>query len=227
MAAVPGGSVKALPLRTAASTENWQERQPSLKPESGKAHSLLQFFEMTVARPTRHRDGVTLIETVVAAALVGAFFATIFEINAVCLRYINASKQAVAAVQGVQDRIEGLRNLVFTDLTSPAYMMNAQATPAPAGPRPVSLVYPSNSSDLASEVTEEVTVSAYPSGSPSITYTRSPGAAIYPTASPNTAGDFSSTTLVKVKVKYTWNATFTQRQQSEDAETLIAAGTKK
>ena len=82
-------------------------------------------------------------------------------------------------------------------------------------------------SDLASDATEEVTVSAYPSGSPSITYTRPPGAAVYPSASPNTAGDFSSTTLVKVKVKYTWNATFAQRQQSEEAETLIAAGTKK
>ena len=182
---------------------------------------------MTVARPTRHQDGVTLIETVVAAALVGAFFAAIFEINAVCLRYIDASKEAVAAVQGVQDRIEGLRNLAFTDLTSSAYMMNAQATPAPSGPRPVSLVYPSNSSDLASDATEEVTVSAYPGGSPSITYTRPPGAAGYPSASPNAAGDFSSTTLVKVNVKYTWNATFAQRQQSEEAETLIAAGTKK
>ena len=185
------------------------------------------FLKMTVARPTRHQDGVTLIETVVATALVGAFFAAIFEINAVCLRYVDASKEAVAAVQGVQDRIEGLRNLAFTDLTSPAYMMTAQATPAPSGPRPVSLVYPSNSSDLASDATEEVTVSAYPSGSPSITYTRPPGAAVYPSASPNAAGDFSSTTLVKVKVKYIWNTTFAQRQQSEEAETLIAAGTKK
>jgi prepilin-type N-terminal cleavage/methylation domain-containing protein len=182
---------------------------------------------MTVARPTRHQDGVTLIETLVAITLVGTFFAAIFEINAVCLRYIDASKEAVAAVQGVQDRIEGLRNLAFNDLTSPAYMMSAQATPAPSGPRPVSLVYPSNSSDLASEVTEEVTVSAYPSGSPSITYTRTPGAAVYPSASPNTTGDFSTTTLVRVTVKYTWNATFSQRQQSEEAETLISAGTKK
>src|SRR5262249_8100483 len=119
------------------------------------------------------------------------------------------------------------RNLAFTDLTSPAYMMNAQATPAPAGPRPVSLVYPSNSSDLASDVTEEVTVSAYPGGSPSITYTRSPGAVVSPSASPNTAGDFSSTTLVKVKVKYTWTATLGDRPHSEETETLIAAGTKK
>ena len=44
------------------------------------------------------------------------FFAAIFEVNAICLRYIDASKEAVAAVHGVQDRMEGLRNLAFTDL---------------------------------------------------------------------------------------------------------------
>jgi hypothetical protein len=182
---------------------------------------------MILARPTRHQAGVTLVEIAVAATLVGAFFAAIFEVNAICLRYIDASKEAVAAVQGVQDRIEGLRNLAFTDLTSPIYLMSAQATPSPSGPRAVSLVYPSNSSALAARVMEEVTVSAYPGGSPSITYTRLPGAAVYPSASPNTTADFSSTTLVKVKVKYTWNATFAQRQQQEEAETLVAAGTKK
>src|SRR6476646_5586969 len=145
---------------------------------------------MTLARPTQFQAGSTLAETLVAATLVGAFFVTIFEVNAVCLRYIDASKECVAAVQGVQDRIEGLRNLAFSDLISPSYMMNSQPTPAPSGPRPVSLVYPSNSSDLAARVTEEVTVSAYPSGSPSITYTRLPGVAVSPSASPNTTGDF-------------------------------------
>jgi Tfp pilus assembly protein PilV len=182
---------------------------------------------MVIARPTRHQDGVTLVETLVAVVLVGAFFETIFEVNAVCLRYIEASKEAVAAVQGVQDRIEGLRNLCFTNLTSSTYMMNPQPTPSPSGPRPVSLVYPSNSSDLAARVTEEVTVSAYPSGSPSITYNRAPGAAVYPNASPNATGDFSSVTLVRVKVRYTWNSAVGGRQQNEETETLIAAGTKK
>jgi len=190
---------------------------------------------MVLARLTRLQAGATLAETLVAATLVGAFFVTIFEVNAVCLRYIDASKECVAAVQGVQDRVEGLRNLAFTDLISPAYMMNPQPTPSgsPSGPRPMSLVYPSNSSDLATRVTEEVTVSGYPSGTPlpggtpTITYTHSPGAAVYPNASPATAPDFSSTTMVKVKVKYTWTATFGRRQRSEETETLIAAGTKK
>jgi hypothetical protein len=194
---------------------------------------------MILARPTHLQAGTTLVETLVAATLVAAFFVTIFEVNAVCLRYIDASKECVAAVQGVQDRVEGLRNLDFSSLTSPTYMMNPQPTPVgtPPGPRPMSLVYPSNASDLAARVEEWVTVCALPSaspypsplpcGSPSITYYRPPGAAVYPSAAPDTNGDFSNTTLVKVKVKYTWNATLGGRQQSEETETLIAAGTKK
>src|SRR4029078_8980531 len=117
--------------------------------------------KMILARPTQFQAGSTLAETLVAATLVGAFFVTIFEVNAIWLRYLDASKECVAAVQGVQDRIEGLRNLAFSDLVSPSYMMNPQPTPsgAPPGPRPMSVVYPSNSSDLAARVTEEVTVS--------------------------------------------------------------------
>jgi hypothetical protein len=188
---------------------------------------------MTLPCAACREAGVTLVETLVAATIVAAFFVAIFEVNAFCLRYIDASKECVAAVQGVQDRVEGLRNLDFSSLISPTYLMNAQPTPSPTGPRPMSLVYPSNSSDLAARVTEEVTVSGYPSGTPLpggtpvIVYTRAPGAAVYPSASPNTSVDFSTTTMVKVKVKYTWTATLGARQQAEETETLISAGTKK
>jgi hypothetical protein len=183
----------------------------------------------------RREAGTTLVEVLVAATLVAGFFVTIFEVNAFCLRYIDASKECVSAVQGVQDRIEGLRNLDFANLISPTYMVTAQPTPAgtPAGPRPVSLYYPSNPSDFASKVTEVVTVSGYPSGTPlpggtpSITYTRTPGGAVTPTYSPSPAPDFSSVTMVKVKVQYSWNAVLGRRQQSEETETLISAGTKK
>ncbi len=188
---------------------------------------------MTPSRSASSGSGATLVETLVAAILVACFFLTVFEVNALCLRYIDASKECVAAVQGVQDRIEGLRNLDFANLVSPAYLMNPQPTPAPSGVRPVSLVYPSNSSDFAAKVTEEVTVSGYPSGTPlpggtpMIVYTRAPGAAAYPSASPNVTVDFSGMTMVKVRVKYTWNATLGRRAQSEETETLISAGTKK
>jgi hypothetical protein len=188
---------------------------------------------MTLPCPTSREAGSTLVEVLVAATIVAAFFVSIFEMNAVCLRYIDASKETVASVQGVQDRVEGLRNLDFNSLISSAYMMNPQPTPSPSGPRPMSLFYPSNSSDLAARVTEEVTVSGYPSGTPLpgatpiIVYTRAPGAAVTPAPSPNASVDFSGMTMVRVKVKYTWNATLGGRAQSEETETLISAGTKK
>jgi Tfp pilus assembly protein PilV len=170
--------------------------------------------------------GTTLTEVLVAAAIVGVFFISIFEVNAVCLRYVQASKESVGAIQGVQDRLEGLRNLSFDNLISTSYMTAAQPTPAPSGAVPVSLYYPSNTSDLAARVTETVTVSAYPSGNPTVTYTRNPGSGVTPTASPASV-DFSTSTLVKVDVTYSWNMTLGGRARTAGASTILSSGTKK
>lgn len=181
---------------------------------------------MALRTSTRSKSGTTLVETLVAIALIGAFFSTIFQVTAVCLRYIDSSKESVAALQGVQDRVEGLRNLSFANLTSPSYLITAQPTPSPSGPPPVSLYYPSNLSDFAARVTETVKLSGYPTGSPTITFTRAPGARVTPTYAPSSV-DFSSTTLVKLNVTYTWTTTFGGRSESEQTETIISAGTKK
>src|SRR3712207_6682183 len=94
-------------------------------------------------------SGTTMPELLVTALLVGTFFASIFEVNAVCLRYINASKENIAAVETVQDRMEKLRSLSFTDLISPTAM---KATSPAAS---VILVNPPNASDFGSRVSEE------------------------------------------------------------------------
>ncbi len=76
----------------------------------------------------------TLPEVLIAVVLVATFFASIFELNAVCLRCIDASKESLAAVQSVQDRSEVLRNLAFSDLTNTSFvqnLMNTSANPAP------------------------------------------------------------------------------------------------
>src|ERR1700750_1508267 len=72
--------------------------------------------------------GTTLAETLVGVFLLVAFFASIFELNAVCLRYIDATKETVAALQSVQDRAEMLRNLAFTDLTKTTAVQTLMAT---------------------------------------------------------------------------------------------------
>src|SRR2546428_382628 len=70
-------------------------------------------------------------------------------IKPVCLRYIDASKESVAALQGVQDRIEALRNLAFTDMTNATFVQNLMVNPA-------------NGSDFTkTKPTEVVTIKAY------------------------------------------------------------------
>jgi hypothetical protein len=95
----------------------------------------------------RHSVGTILVETLVAVLLATAFFATIFELNAVCLRYIQASKESVAALQGVQDRLEALRNLTFRDLTSADVANNPNCVPN-------LMQNPANGSELTRELTE-------------------------------------------------------------------------
>ena len=166
---------------------------------------------MQLAQTRRTQTGFTLAEVLVATVLVAVFFAGIFEVNAVCLRYISASKETVGAIEGVQDRLEQLRNLHFTSLTTTATMKAQLATAA-------------NISPLARKATETVTISQYPSGAPAITYTRSANGTV--TSNPANV-DFGSTKLVRVDVAYQWQATFGGRALNQQVSTVISAGLKK
>jgi CheY-specific phosphatase CheX len=164
----------------------------------------------------RPQSGTTLVETAVAATLIAVFFATIFELNAVCLRYINASKESVAALQGVQDRIEALRNLAFTDLTNATFVQNLMINPA-------------DGSDFAkTKVTEVVTIKNYNTATKSavsgtgFTITRPAGAIVTPSITPLS----SLADVVLLKVTYTWSM-LGGRSGSEQTETIISSGTKK
>ena len=97
----------------------------------------------------RHPSGTTFSEVLIAILLLAFFFVSIFELNAICLRYIDASKESVAASQMVQDRSEALRNLAFIDLTSAPYLQGLLASPA-------------NGSDFAKSIMEVVKISQYP-----------------------------------------------------------------
>ena len=157
------------------------------------------------------RAGFTLPEVVVATALVAVFLSSIFEINALCLRYISASKENVGAIEAVNDRLERLRNADFSTLTSVSSMKSLLATAA-------------NSSPLANRAVETITVRDYTSGVPTITYTRSANGAV---ASVPSTADFSNSTLVQVDVTNQWPATFANRTTTAQTSTVISAGTKK
>lgn len=149
----------------------------------------------------------------VAVLLLAGFFATIFEVNAVCLRYIDATKETMAAFETIQDRGETLRSLSFTDLTNSTYVSNLLSTTA-------------NASDFAKNVTETITINDYNTGTDTATFVRSAGATVTPTASSSGATPGSSGVVV-VNVKVDWAMTLGRRSRTESTSFIVADGTKK
>jgi hypothetical protein len=196
---------------------------------------------MTLSRFPSSQAGTTLVETLVTASIIAAFFGAIFQMNAFCLRYINAGKENVAALQGVQSRLETLRNLMFddrngnTELNNATYLQAVLTVPADA-PYPCinNTTDPNynacdpniNSSDFVkNKVTETVTLSDFSNGRVIVTYTRLPGANVTPTYTPSNP-NFNNVTVIKANVMFSWTTTF-GRTMSEQTETIISAGNKK
>jgi prepilin-type N-terminal cleavage/methylation domain-containing protein len=161
-------------------------------------------------RSIQYQAGMTLAEILIAVLLLGIFCASIFELNAVCLRYIDSSKESVAALQSVHDRCEVLRNLAFTDLTNASYVQSLLATPA-------------NASDFRKKATEVVKISAYPVPNGVTQFTRAPAGTV---TNDSTASDLGNT-LVQIDVSTSWNMTFGGRPRSEQTSTIISNGSKK
>lgn len=154
--------------------------------------------------------GTTMPEVLIAAMLLAVFFASIFELNAVCLRYIDASKESVASLQLVQDRSETLRNLAFTDLTSASYVQSLLAAPA-------------NASEFTKKATEVVRISAYPTANGVTQFTRSSNGNVTINSNATSLGS----TLVQVDVSASWMMTLGSRARSEQMTSIISNGTKK
>ncbi|MFL6521490.1 MAG: hypothetical protein ACJ8NS_14815 [Chthoniobacterales bacterium] len=162
-------------------------------------------------RPSKLRfRGTTLTETMVGLLLLAAFFASIFELNAVCLRYIDATKESVAALQNLQDRAEMLRNLAFADLTNPATVRTLLATAPNAAP-------------FAQKATEVVKISAFPTPNGVTQFTRTPTGTV---TTDSTATDLGRQ-LVKVDVSVAWRMTLGGRSRTEQTTTIISNGSKK
>src|SRR5207253_7943641 len=113
----------------------------------------------------RRRAAMTLPEVLIALLLLGLFLPSVFAINSVCLRLVNATKESTAALQSVHDRCETVRNLAFTDLTSASYVQNLMVTAA-------------NASNFCKNATEVVTISAYPVATGVSRFTRSPNGSV-------------------------------------------------
>jgi hypothetical protein len=160
--------------------------------------------------PKTRLSGTTLVEVLVAASLLATFFASLFEANALCLRFIAASKQSVGAIEAVQARAEVFRNSAFSDLTTTSYVQNLLGTAA-------------NTSDFVKVATEVVKISAYPTANGVTQMTRATNG----TVSLNSTATSLGSTLVKVDISQSWTAVLGGRQRTEQTSLIISNGTKK
>ena len=151
-----------------------------------------------------------MVELMIAALLIVAFFAAIFEVNAVCLRYVSAGKESLAAIADVNDRLETLRNLSFPDLATSSVVSALLANPA-------------NSSTFSSRVGEVVKISAYPTPNGVSQFTRTANGQVTVDSVATSLGS----SLLRIDVSCSWSSVFGGRQRSEQVTTIVSNGTKK
>ena len=177
--------------------------------------------------PKCHTSGTTLVEILVATLLLASFFASLFEANAVCLRFIAASKQSVGAIEAVQARAEVFRNLAFSDLISAStanpgklatgYVQNSVLK------NPDGSANRANASDFVKSATEVVKISAYPTANGVTQMTR----AMNGTVNLDSTATSLGSTLVKVDISQSWTGVLGGRQRTEQTSLIISNGTKK
>ena len=189
-------------------------RETALAGTRKSAHDMLTFMVIInggMKKPSKPSfAGATLPETMVGLLLLATFFASIFELNAVCLRYIDATKESVAALQHVQDRAEMLRNLAFTDLVDRSAVGTLMATAPNAAP-------------FGQKATEVVKISAFPTPNGVTQFTRTPNGTV---TTDSVATDLGKE-LVKVEVQVTWTMTLGGRSRTEQTTNILSNGSKK
>jgi hypothetical protein len=160
--------------------------------------------------PKCRTSGTTLVEILIATVLLASFFASLFEANALCLRFISASKQGIAGIAAVQDRMEVLRNSDFTSLTTTSYVQGLLGSPA-------------NASEYIPSMTETVKLAAYPAANGTTQITRHTDGSVTVDSTAASLG----TSLVKVDVSESWTTVFNGRSRTEQSSTVISNGSKK
>ena len=149
----------------------------------------------------------TLVENAFALAIAGLFFVGLYALNTQCLYMVNSGREAAAAEQSAQDRLEQLRNCTWTQLTDASYLRDNVLNASTTGARNLD------------SVTETVTLNAYPTAlSPAITVVRSGGTASVTSSNASVA----NSDIVRVDLTLAWRAGPGGRSRTQAMTTLIA-----
>ena len=152
------------------------------------------------------KGGFTYIEAMIAVAIVAIFFGALYALNAQALSVLNAGRQAAAAGQSLQDRLEQFRSCTWDQVTDASYIQNNIL----------------NSSTISgyniSGSTETVTLNAYPTATTPTIVVWQNGAA---STTPGSNTSLVNGDMVKIEVALTWGP-IGARQRTQSMSSVIA-----
>ena len=150
--------------------------------------------------------GFTYVEAMIAVAIVAVFFGALYALDANCLYLLSSGRQAAAAAQSLQDRIEQFRGCSWTQLTDASYIKN-------------NIMNTSTTSGYnIGGSTETVTLNTYPVATAPTKIVRTNGAA----TTISTNSNLVNTDLVRIDVALSWTSNVGKRARSQSVSSLIA-----
>lgn len=105
---------------------------------------------MKLSRKFHSRAGFTLVDAMVALMVVVTSFIGVYALGGQCAYLLSSGKELTSAQQVLQDRIEQLRNLNWTQVTDSNYLANNVLNQA------------RQNGGYLTDLTETVTIYAYP-----------------------------------------------------------------
>jgi hypothetical protein len=152
-----------------------------------------------------------IVEALAAAMIIGLFMGGLFQMNALNLRTMRAGKETVAASLVLQERLDQVRNTTWANASQSAYLRTILNSPAA-------------SASVLPQLTEQITVSAYPATSPMPTSAVVTRAANGSTAIVSSNADLSKLRTVRADVTISWRSSPRAKTRTRTLSTIIAEG---
>jgi prepilin-type N-terminal cleavage/methylation domain-containing protein len=131
----------------------------------------------------------TLVEVMVAAAVLGLLLGGVAAASGRVSGLLNSQKQAVAASQAIEERVEQLRGVTYSQITTPTYLQNSVFNTDTV------------SQAMLPSLVETFTVNAYPTPTTSIQVTRQNHSATLGPSPNTTLGNGS---LIRADLQLQW-----------------------
>ena len=161
---------------------------------------------------SRFTVGFTLVEVVVALSVAVLFGAAAFATNQRLLIALRSQRESAAATMMLQERMESLRSLTFTQLTDQSYIGSNIINTATTSEAPLG------------SMSETITISAYPAdGTTNNRWVRNP--TVQQTATNTTlgTGHGGTQTLAKADILVTWSGP-NSRSRSRQLSAVFGIG---